>query len=259
MARFDKLEWDDADDRSKTPSSHEQSKEKDERHWLDLADQFRRQGQHENALRFFSRALELNRNIVPAWVSQVQMLILLGEYPQAITWSRKALEMFPNHGDLLATQSQANCRIGDFKSASALSDASLKQRGETSYQWQVRGELMVASRQTNDRHCFDRAQILSSDFLVPLETGLIYMHHRAFMKAQQRVRDAINKQPDCHFAWLIIGQCQEASGMSDAAIESYQHCLELYPQHSDARSRLAQLEATPWYVKNVFRRLFNRG
>ncbi len=258
MARFDKLEWDDGDDVAKPAAARGDSQEKDEHYWFAMADKHRRDGQHENALRFYSRALELDRAMVLGWVSQVQMLIILGEYPQAITWSQKALEMFPNNGDLLATQSQAHCRLGDFKSANGLSDASLMQRGETAYQWQARGEIMVASRQKNDRHCFDRAQILSSDFLVPLETGLIYMHHRAFVKAQQRVRSAIDKQPDCHFAWLSLGQCQEESGMIEAAIESYQHCLEVYPTHPEARRRLTMLQNSSWSVKNVFRRIFTR-
>ena len=259
MPRFDKLEWDDSENASKAGPTREDPAEKDEHYWFALADRHRRDGQHENALRFYSRTLELNRSYVAAWVSQVQMLVMLSEYPQAITWSQKALEMFPNQGDLLATQSQANCRIGDFKSATALSDAALKQRGETAYQWQTRGELMIASRQKNDRHCFDRAQILSNDFLVPLETGLIYMHHRAFVKAQQRIRVAIDKQPDCYFAWFKLGQCQEESGMADAAIQSYEHCLELSAQHAEAGRRLALLKQTPWNMKNVFRRLFNRG
>ncbi len=259
MARFDKLEWDDADDLPIAKTESPGVSEKDEQYWFNLADKHRREGQYENALRFYSRTLEQDRGFVAAWVCQVQMLVSLEEYPQAVTWSQKALELFPNHGDLLAAQAQANCRTGDFKSASALSDASLHQRGETAYRWQVRGEVMVASRQKNDRHCFDRAQILSNDFLVPLESGLIYMHHRAFVKAQQRVRVAIEKQPDAHFAWFTLGRCQEEAGMPDAAILSYENCIELYPHHTDASRRLSLLRNSPWSVKHVLRRLFSRG
>lgn len=257
MARFDKLEWDD-DNAPGIPEPRESSGEKDEHHWFAMAEKQRRDGLHENALRFYSRTLEVNRSLVEAWVAQVQMLVILGEYPQAITWSQKALELFPSQGDLLASQAQANCRLGDFKSASSLSDASLKQRGETAYQWQVRGEVMVATRQKNDRHCFDRAQILSQDFLVPLESALIYIYHRAFVKAQQRARAALDRQPDSHFAWLTLGRCQEESGMTDAAIQSYEHCLEMHPNHSEATQRLSQLRQSGWSVKQVFRRLFTR-
>ncbi|MFN2167503.1 MAG: hypothetical protein ACK2U9_14715, partial [Anaerolineae bacterium] len=77
--------------------------------------------------------------------------------------------------------------MGDFKRSNALIDGALRLRGESAYQWQVRGELMVALKQKTDRHCFDKAQIACSDYLVPLETALIYVHYREYAKAQQRV------------------------------------------------------------------------
>lgn len=70
--------------------------------WLRQADENRRQGYYENALRFYSRALELDKSLVPGWLGQVQMLIFLGEYPEAELWSRKALEIFRNNAELMA-------------------------------------------------------------------------------------------------------------------------------------------------------------
>jgi tetratricopeptide (TPR) repeat protein len=225
---------------------------------LAQADQHRAVGLHENALRFYSRALELNRTLVPAWVSQVQMLVQLREYPQATTWSQKALELFPNNSDLLAAQAQAMCRMGDLRQGNALCDAALRQRSESAYQWQVRGELMVAGKQNTDRHCFDRAQILDNRFLVPLESALIYLHHRAYAKAQQRLRTALEKQPDSYYAWFLLGICQEQVGLVDPAIRSLEQCLELCPGHSDAGQRLASLRDSSWSLSHVFRRLFGR-
>ena len=66
------------------------------------ADLSRRAGQYENALTFYSRALELDRSVVGGWVGQVQMLVQLGEYPEADLWGRKALELFPNNGEAMA-------------------------------------------------------------------------------------------------------------------------------------------------------------
>ena len=134
MARFDKLEFDDAEDTATGHSTPELANvEKDERYWLEMAETQRRIGNHENALRFYSRSLEFDKSLIIAWVGQVQMLILLGEYPQACTWSKKALELFPNNPDLLAAQSQAECRVGDFKKSNALIDGALQQRGESAY------------------------------------------------------------------------------------------------------------------------------
>ena len=260
VARFDKLEFDDAEDISTGSATPEQvNAEKDERYWLAMADSQRRSGNHENALRFYSRSLEFDKSLVLAWVGQVQMLILLGELPQACTWSKKALELFPNNPDLLATQSQAECRIGDFKQSNALIDGALRMRGESAYQWQVRGELMVAQKQKTDRYCFDKAQILSKDSLVPLETALIYLHYHEFAKAQQRVGLVLEKQADSYYAWYLMGWCQEKLGLTPAAIRSYRQCAELCPNHHEAQIRLAQLRSGGWNIIGFFRRIFRRS
>lgn len=260
MARFDKLEFD--DDEPLSPGNAggpEAAQEKDEHHWLAQAEHQRSIGLHENALRFYSRALELNRTLVPAWVAQVQMLVQLREYPQASTWSQKALELFPNHADLLAAQAQAQGRMGDVRKGNALCDAALRQRSESAFQWQVRGELLLASKQGTDRHCFDRAQILDNRYLVPLESGLIYMHYRAYSKAQQRLRVALERNASSFYAWFLMGICQQEVGMVDTAARSFEQCLELCPGHTEAGLQLAALQNASWKLSHVFRRLFNRS
>ena len=106
MKRFDRLEFD-APEPQKKPGSPAQAAleavgDHDEHHWLKRAEDERRSGFFENALRFYSRSLEVNKTLVQGWLGQVQMLIALGEYPEAELWARKALELFRNNGDLLA-------------------------------------------------------------------------------------------------------------------------------------------------------------
>ncbi len=262
MTRFGKLEFDESEDADRPQTSGQSSAErvdKDEHYWFNLADSNRRNGQYENALRFFSRSLELNKTLVEAWTGQVQMLIQLGEYPQASLWSQKALELFPNHGELLAGRAQAECRLGNQRDAVGLSDRAMSQRGDTAYQWQVRGELMVVMKQRTDRHCFDKAQVLSRDFIVPLETGMIYMHYRHYAKAQQRIQMAIEKQPESAHAWYLLGICQQQSGFSDTAIRSFERCRELHPNHHEAGVKLAELRDSSWSIGRIFRRLIKRS
>jgi tetratricopeptide (TPR) repeat protein len=265
VSRFQKLEFNDQDPlderEGRTDLPSQQSKESDssEAHWLQMAQTHRRNGNFENALRFYSRALEIDRHLISAWVGQVQMLILLGEYPQASTWAKKALEMFPHHGDLLAAQAQAECRRGDLKQSNALVDGAMKVRGETAYQWQVRGELMLALKQRTDRHCFDKAQVCASDALVPLETALIYTHYHDYAKAQQRLLNAIEKDPELYFAWYLLGTCQRSLGMDSAATRSFRQCIQLCPDHQQAKEALVQLESSGWSPWKFLNRLFRRG
>jgi len=255
--RFDKLEFESPENRP-TQAEPELRVERDEKHWMGLADTNRRGGNYETALRFYSRALEVNKALVPAWVGQVQMLIQLAEYPQASLWSQKALELFPSNGDLMAGQAQAECRMGNLKQAYALSDGALRQRGESAYRWQVRGELMVAGKQRTDRHCFDKAQLAESDWLVPLESALICLFYKVYSQAQQRAQAAAEKAPDAYYAWYVLGVCQAKLGFDTSAIGSLRRCLELCPRHADALSRLAEIEQPRWPFAQLWGRFMGR-
>lgn len=252
--RFDKLEFDSQPELPGADAA-EPRVEKDHRYWAQAAIDQRRAGNYENALRFYSRSLEHDKSLVLAWVGQVQMLVQLCEYPQATLWSRKALEIFPNNPELLAGQAQAECRLGNLRPALALSDGALQQRGESAYRWQVRGELMLAGRERTERHCFDKAQVADRDWLVPLESALIYMHYGSSASAQHRAQLAAEQAPIAPYPWFVLGQCQTKAGFESAARRSFQRCLELAPNHQEASSRLRELEGTSSFSR-MFRRLF---
>jgi len=258
MARFDKLEF----HRKPTSPPGARAPEttvRDEVYWMRQADEHRRNGLYENALRFYSRALERDKSLVAGWVGQVQVLILLAEYPQAETWSRTGLNLFPSHADLLAGRAAAVCRLGDMKQAQALSDGALAQDAKSAYAWFVRGELMVAARQRTDDHCFDNAQQLNPDWLVALEAALVYLNYRSPGKALQRARHAVERAADRAYAWYVQGLCQSRVGFDQQARQSYQRCLELCPGHEDAKRRLRELTERRWSPWRWLRRYFQRA
>jgi tetratricopeptide (TPR) repeat protein len=257
VPRFDRLEFDQPAERPRVSPAKPSDPDRDEQYWMRLANEDRRQGHFENALRFYSRVLELDRSLVGAWVGQVQMLIALGEYPEAELWSRKALELFRNQGDLLAARAQASCRQGDCKQAQILCDAALAQPEPSAYRWVVRGELMVASKESIDRHCFDKAVQLDHDWLVPLEIAQIYRHYRVPSKALSMVRQALEKAPDNAYCWFVRSQCEEELGLTDSARTTLKRCLELVPGHVEAQRRLKMLARQGWSLKPSLRRLLS--
>jgi tetratricopeptide (TPR) repeat protein len=220
-----------------------------------LADRHRRGGNYENALRFYSRALEADKSLVAGWVGQVEMLILLGEVPEADLWGRKALEIFPGNGELLAVRTRALCRLGDLRQAGAVSDAALAAQGRSALRWMARGEWMLASRQQLDRHCFDKAQQIDADWLVPLETAHIYRFYRFPSKALARARLATEMAPDQAHPWYVRGGLEASLGMSRPAATSFAHCLQLCPGHAEAEKGLAQTRRGGWSIARFFRRL----
>lgn len=254
MARFDKLEF---DTEQPTAPDLELADAVNADDWLRRAHQQRINGSYDTAMRLYSRALELDKKLPSAWVGQIQMLIAMGHYDQALTWSKKTLEYFPRHADLLAAQAQALCRRGDMKAANSTIDAAFQTAGESAYMWQVRGELMIANRQPTDRHCFDKAQIVESDPVVPIETAGIYIYHGQWAKAQQRLLRLLEREPDIAQAWYLLGMCQERTGMTAAATRSYRQAKELHPGHRlalDGINRVAKRIGLFGKIKSLFRR-----
>lgn len=250
MARFEKLEFNEPKGRKPEsaptgPRAPKPSRSL-EADWMAKADAQRRTGFYETALKYYSRALEQDRSQVDGWLGQVQMLVFLDEYPEAELWARKALELFPSHGDLMAARGQALCRMKDSKRAHEACDGALKQSGQSAYRWIVRGEILLAGRQTTEQYCFDKALQIDSDWLVPLEIALVYLHYGNPNKALVRARRAVELGSDQYYTWLIQGRCQEELGFGDQARRSFQSCLDLCPGHLEARRRLEEVQSS-WF------------
>lgn len=261
LPRFDRLEFDEQPDLPPDgpgPGPAPEETERDADAWIRKADEHRRRGLYENSLRYYSRALEFDRSLVSGWLGQVQMLVLLGEYPEAELWAKKSLELFNRHGDLMAGRAQALCRIGDRTSALEMADAALRQEGNSAYRWMVRGELLATTRDEVDRHCFDKAVQADRDWLVPLESALIYLYHAQPSKALLRARQAVEKAPDRFYTWLIQGECEQALGFDRQAKQSYERCLELSPRHIEANHKLAAITNQGWSLKRGLKRLIGR-
>lgn len=255
MPRFDRLELDSPQGQPDDKPEAAQDQPRDEQHWLRLADAERRQGLFENALRLYSRALEMDKSLITGWLGQVQMLIALGEYPEAELWSRKSLELFKNHGDLLAGRAQALCRMKDRTQAVASCDAAMAQSGASAYRWIVRGEVMMSDRSDVDRYCFDKAVQLDNDWLVPLEIAQCYLYHGYASKALVRARQAVARGPDQVYCWFFQGRCEQELDLEDAARKSFSRCLEIVPNHAEAGRRLHELNRGSSWIGRLMRRL----
>lgn len=255
MARFDKLELDTGD--AGRPDDDRPVEHVDADHWLRRADEQWRTGYFENALRYYSRALEEDHSRVEGWVGQVRMLVQLGEMPEAETWSRKALENFAQHAELLAGRAQALCRLNRVKEAYAAIDGAMQQPGQSAFRWLVRGELLLVGNQTTYRHCFDKAVQTEPDWIVPLECGRVCRHYRKPSVAHGYLRTAVEREPSSWFAWLELGRSQHESGLDLQARRSFERVLELSPGNVDAEREIAQLHrpASLWRrIKSLWTR-----
>lgn len=205
---------------------------------LAAADEEQHWGRFEAALRFYTRALQEDRARIPAWVGQVQMLVQLGECHEARVWSDKALELFRNNGELLASKAQACARLNDNVAALQCSDASLQAPGSSPWRWAARGEVLLARHQKFVDECFLKAVAEPvAGWFDRVVIARICTHYGRFTQALQYLRQAVELDPTRGAAWFELGQCQRALGLAGAAA-SFQHCLELRPDFAEAQAAL---------------------
>jgi tetratricopeptide (TPR) repeat protein len=215
-------------------------------YWLNQADQARRRGRFEQALRDYSRAVEANRANRAGWLGQARMLIALEEYPEAELWASKAAELFRADADLTAAQAQAIARLGETKKAQAAADTAIRQPGQSAYRWLVRGELLLISRLPLAGRCFHKMIELHDDWLTRIEIAEVCLHHRRPATALDHAQRAVQSDPTEPHGWLLMADCQRGLGLIGPAHHALTICLELDPANPRARAAMDSLSRIAW-------------
>lgn len=239
MSRFGNLEFETHDDFG----GSESRLERDAAYWFSSAESAFGQADFELALRHYSRVLEHDPTHLGAWAGQVRALIELNEIREARVWADKALEQFPNAPELLAAKAVALGRLGDLDNAMAFSDASLEERGDTSYVWLARGDVLLARKERRADYCFERAcSINPHSGLVAWLAGRIRHYYGQFAAALVLAQKAAALDPGNPALWLLCGECQIGLGFEGHARRSFQQALDLKPDCRTARARLTTLD-----------------
>ena len=213
-------------------------------HHFAAAVEARNGGRFETALQLYTRALQGERALVPAWVGQVQMLVELGEYAEARLWADKALEVFKGNGDLLAAKAIACVREDDQTAAMACSDASLRAPGSSPLRWQARGETLLRRSADRARDCFEKSLAeAASDWFDRVIVARIYLHHDRPAPAVEYAQAAVRLEAGQWFAGFVLGRAQEALGWSGEAKESYLRAHGLPGGRVDAEAAMVALQA----------------
>lgn len=242
--RFSHLEFNEPTRKAETTSNELGRTPQRDRALLQTAHDEYRWGRFESALRLYTRCLEENRAVVPAWVGQVQMLVELGEYHEARVWSDKALELFRNNGDLLSAKAQACARLLDRRAAMACSDASLQVPGSTAWRWIARGEVLLSSQQPHSESCFVKALLEpTADWFDRVVVARVYQYYQRWTNALVYLKQAQEREPGHGYIWFELGNCQRQLGLISAARSSYEQCLSLRADYREAREAMTALDS----------------
>ena len=226
MSRFGNLEFDSTNDDSLARSQPL----KDEDHFLVKANEAFESGRFELALRMFARVIEFNSKLPAAWTGQVRMLIELGEFEEARVWADKALVLFPDDGELLASKAVALARLGDHDGAISYSDSSVESQANTPYIWLARADVLLARKEKRADYCFERALALANNhWLYHWLAARIHAFYHQFARALKTVQQALSLDPSRAVLWLQTGECQLALGLATQARSSFDQARELDP------------------------------
>jgi len=249
MKRFSKLELGDKSPGRKSPPPHGEPLRSAEyfageglRFWL--------AGDFEPALRNYCRALEQNSIFFPAWLGQVLMLIELGEYREAVLWADKALEMFPEHPELLAAKAIACARDGKMDKAIAYSDNSIAMNNAAPLVWLARAEVLLNRKNHIFESCISKAVALAANdgLIVRLWAGRLLNQNGNFPAALKYLQSAIEHLPKSALAWYELGFCQAALGRPQAAA-SLRQCVKLRPHWIAAEDALRKCETKGFWSR----------
>jgi tetratricopeptide (TPR) repeat protein len=254
MRRFSHLEFGDKRDEGtgKGPAGEEI---RDAEYFYKQAMRFWLAGDFEMALRNYSRSLEQNSTFYPGWLGQVLMLIELGEYNEAAVWVDKALEMFPEHPELLAVKAVAFARDGKMEKAIGYSDNSITKDNVTARVWLARAEVMLNRKSSIAQNCISKAVNAAGGedgSVIRLLAGRLLNRMGEYAGALQYLRVASDELPKSALAWYELGCSQAGLGRPEAKV-SFEQALKLHQNWGLADEALRKFER-----KGFFARLFGR-
>ncbi len=253
MKRFSRLEFGDkGDEGTRDARSGEQIRDADYFH--EQAVRYWLAGDFELALRNYSRSLEQSSTFYPGWFGQILMLIELGEYKEATVWADKAMEMFPEHPELLAAKAAACARDGRMDKALAYSDNSISKDNITPAVWLARAEVMLNRRGNIAANCISKAVSMAGEDgpIVKLRAGRLLNRRGDYPGALQYLHRVVDEFPKSALAWYELGCCQAKLGRMEAVV-SLEQALKLRPNWTPAEEMLRKFKS-----RGFFSRLLGR-
>ena len=267
MKRFNSLEFDDSSNFSHNPTGAEGhglsgsgagEPIRDAAYFYEQATKSFLHGDFELTLRNYSRSLEQSTTYFDAWAGQIRMLIELGEYPEALIWSDKAMELFPDNAELLAYKAVACLRDEKMNKAMGFSDNAVSKEKIGPRVWLCRGEVLIKRKSRVAEDCISKAVSLAGESadIIRLDAGRMLRMYGRYTSAQEYLKDAVRDFPKSALAWYELGCCQAKMGFAQAKV-SLEQCDNLRPHWIKAETALDAVRNKGFlgfFKRGIFRR-----
>lgn len=251
MRRFSRLEFGDKGDEGAGKPAFSGEEIRDAEYFNEQATRYWLAADFEVALRNYSRALEQDHTFYPGWLGQVMMLIELNELKEADVWADKALEMFPEHPELLAAKAIAYTRDGRPEKATAYSDNSITKENVTSLVWLARAEVLLNRKSGIAQNCISKALSAATGEEGPairLQAGRLLNRKGDCAGALQYLRAVVDELPKSALAWYELGLAQARLGRPEAQM-SFEQAIKLRPNWQSAEEALSKFNNRGFFSK----------
>jgi tetratricopeptide (TPR) repeat protein len=167
------------------------------------------------------------------------MLIELGEYKEADMWADKAMDLFPDHPELLAHKAVANHRDARYEKAIAYSDNAVGRDSPTPRVWLSRAEVFLDRQDAVVDGCLGKAIALAQQDkpIVKLEAARLLRQKKNYVAAIGHLNEITVNLTKAPLLWLELGLCQTALGQAQART-SLEQALRLRPHWDKAKAAL---------------------
>jgi len=267
MGRFSKLERETQDALARQKAQREKAGEEvspppredsyDAPYYIEQADKAYFTGNFRQALKMYSRAIQLESSRHYPWLGQIYCLIEMDQLKEADLWTGRALEMFPEDSALLSLRAMMYANRGMYKRAINTSDYAISRKGASDHTYIARGYCLLVAGNKNASFCFMKAMELAGEanWNTPMRIGLIYFKKKQYSRALDYLLKACERNVVNHYLWYHLGLCYMKLGFGLKAREALDRSIEQKQDFIKAREALKKLTGSSAFSR-LFRRIF---
>jgi tetratricopeptide (TPR) repeat protein len=184
--------------------------------------------EQRTALRWYSRAVDLDSTRLESWTRMIGVLLMRRDLGEAGAWIGRGLTAYPDAPSLMALRAVEHARRGMIRQAMAASDAVIERAGGDPTTQIARGEVLLLAENRNAGYCFDQAlqQTAPDDWRTPTWIALILKERRMWAKAIDYLARAIDRREREALVWFQVGLCRAALGHRPQAAKAFETAAE---------------------------------
>lgn len=219
-------------------------------------------GDLEDALKYYSRALDYDQTQSEPWLKQIWILIQLNEIAQALTWSKAGLQKFPQDPELLSIRAFIAAISADFSTAMAYSDNANSKKGISPLTQIIRGAILMlrggrAGERTGERCILKGLEGNQNDWWLQINAALAYLEAGFTFNAIEHLNLAKTLQKNSPFIYYLLSKTYKSMGDLKRARKMIENSLAIDPYFElgiDYQEELGnRISISDWF-KSKFRK-----